>query len=661
MLIFYKILEDYICNYLLYAYGNICIKEKLEAWRIITRLIKELEEKIEFFKFIDIIIECIKFYASDSKLDNNNKQLELENIYLGFIKLFGSISKIYYYLGEADYLHHFVTQYVEKIEKYAFNVNNSILAKTYYCLGNLYVELDKLSFAIIVYTEALYLLSNIDKETELMISINFNLGLIFFVTDQFNNAKVKLESALKLQEETKGEYISEQTAMIYETLGEIHLEYKHYLEALKYLNKSMELKHKIWNIGVRDKKNFEQSFIKTNIMIDFINQILCKTEEVNNIKMRNIVGNNGNNQDNNQKSLLNSNFQDLYDMINGPSGGNRPIKNKKLGQINKNFGIINEEEKDELEKFFLFITKLSNRQIELLNNGQHMNLHIPIMFSPEFKNELTNHQKLELSDFNLILLTRNNILKNPEGLIEENNLNYNILYPSDQSNNITSIKNFFVTNKLIKNWESTGNASMPLLSNNKQLFLTAEIPFKGKPIFKPKLTLDNVINEENKKDIKKDLNTPSDKSGQESSLSFNLNNIYNQTNNINLKPKEKRIDFNFESFKQIITEYIRNNKANNDNLLNYITDIQLFKLSKALTKEELEFLMSEPQVFYNFLDNQDILSSNESEVEEDNDLIERSNNDIIEEESEKSYNSIKSISEIKKRNIEIDTMNQLKI
>jgi hypothetical protein len=71
----------------------------------------------------------------------------------------------------------------------------------------------------------------------------------------------------------------------------------------------------------------------------------------------------------------------------------------------------------ELEKFFLFMTKLSISQIDKLNEDQpkdnfEKNKRFPIVFSKNFKNSLTHSQRLALCDLKLTSLTRVNVLKN---------------------------------------------------------------------------------------------------------------------------------------------------------------------------------------------------------------------------------------------------------
>ena len=82
----------------------------------------------------------------------------------------------------------------------------------------------------------------------------------------------------------------------------------------------------------------------------------------------------------------------------------------------------------ELEKFFLFMTKLSIDQIDKLNEDQpkddfEKNKRFPIVFSKNFKNSLTHSQRLALCDLKLTSLTRVNVLKNYTKKISIRNLN----------------------------------------------------------------------------------------------------------------------------------------------------------------------------------------------------------------------------------------------
>ncbi len=799
---YFNIIEDYTANNFLWAYGNILINDKQEALTIINKFYKELEEKIEFKKLLDITLEGIKFYSSKLEGSKNNIAC-LEEIFIRFMKLVTTLGKMFHYLGEFEFFITYIIEYTEKMERFCYIINSTLLiSKTYYYLGNLFVELDKLNYSIILFNEAINELSKYQEtkselaEIDLMIALNFNLGLIYFVTDQFKNSIMRLEKALKLSKEVKGEVISDVTANIYEVLGEIHLEYKNYSDALVNLNTSLEIKYIIIQNCPLKKSTHEKSITKMLIMIDFINQMLIRDEEEEktNVKLKrkqqtnemanklglNLLKKTATNilkSNNKMKKLTNNNNQDLFDYVAGIQthgkihglGGldtvsqpitstlpnqltnffgktstelnknlafknttttnnlnitsninnthynntnNNPndrtsnnyqhnktvknvenIKKKNINDIKKIRANFNQESRDEIERFFIFISKLNQKQIDLLNLGQtHMNYNIPITFSPDFKNELTNHQKLELANFNIILLNRSNLLKNPTGKFEESNLQYDVLYHDDYKNNITSIKNFFVTSKILKNWESTVVQNNNQ-TNNIQGVIKKQSIFGLNPI-KIQDPNENMILD-NRKSMINVVNSKYDKkSSVVVSSEMHLNNLevkkeLNNQNTLvdNLTPRSNISDpkkskylpstlirkgtkghFNFDDFKNIVLGYIEANSYATDSVFSKINDAVLFKLSKTLTRDELDYLMKEPQLFYEFLDNQEILSSDESEVE-----VEDNKEKIVEEEKddhefEKQEEIIEEVDEsfestgMKKKNIlDFDTMKKANI
>ena len=143
-----------------------------------------------------------------------------------------------------------------------------------------------------------------------------------------------------------------------------------------------------------------------------------------------------------------------------------------LDQINEERGIVtkkteskkkNNIDTDELEKFFLFMSTLNPTEIKVLNETQLDSSKTitdqPIFFSNEFKNYLKPNQRLDICNLRIMSLRRNKILKDPMGRIEMENLNYDALYSKNSQNTLTDIKNYFITHKIIKNWETTKTKS----------------------------------------------------------------------------------------------------------------------------------------------------------------------------------------------------------
>ena len=92
---------------------------------------------------------------------------------------------------------------------------------------------------------------------------------------------------------------------------------------------------------------------------------------------------------------------------------------------------INKKILKEVEKFFIFFSKLSAYQIKVLNDTQPNNEirnYLPILFQNQFKDCLTVKQKMVLDNLHVMSLSRYMILKDPNKLILPSNLNISPLY-----------------------------------------------------------------------------------------------------------------------------------------------------------------------------------------------------------------------------------------
>jgi hypothetical protein len=278
---------------------------------------------------------------------------------------------------------------------------------------------------------------------DLYIDANYNLGLLYFVTDQYSLAKNKIDLSIKAKREIKQEEITEQMANFYETLGEIELEYKNHQLSYVNLQKALEIRSKLPN------SNDAKSIMKINIMLDFLFQNLEKDIEKKNKT--------SNQQD---KTFMRGEEKDLDDVLSYMK-----VTNDEKGELRRkaetNRKSRQEFDIDEMEKFFLLMSKLTPYQLKILNDTQGdiiknpSIIKLPIIFSSEFKDIISVNQRLEVCNLKLMSLKRDKILKDPYQRIEVENLNYDALYSRNYQNNLTNIKNYFIVNKILKNWENT--------------------------------------------------------------------------------------------------------------------------------------------------------------------------------------------------------------
>ena len=102
------------------------------------------------------------------------------------------------------------------------------------------------------------------------------------------------------------------------------------------------------------------------------------------------------------------------------------VKKKKI--------IDNEKDISDFKYFFLLLTSLSFRQVEILNNTQSVNMpkalykNLPILFSKQFKNSLNPSQRNMFNKLRVLSLIRCKVLKDANKPISVDNINYNIFH-----------------------------------------------------------------------------------------------------------------------------------------------------------------------------------------------------------------------------------------
>ena len=139
----------------------------------------------------------------------------------------------------------------------------------------------------------------------------------------------------------------------------------------------------------------------------------------------------------NNKNICNSNEK---------KNNNIHESNKK---IRKSQEIIDNKQKKELEKFFIFLSGLSVYQIKILNETQPdttIKNDLPLCFDNSFLDTLSISQKNELASLQTMILGRSYILKDPNKWIVPSNLNLNLL--NNEKNPIESEKNLSHENKI---------------------------------------------------------------------------------------------------------------------------------------------------------------------------------------------------------------------
>jgi tetratricopeptide (TPR) repeat protein len=455
-------------------------------------------------------------------------------------------------------------------------------------MANLYVEMDCYSKAITLYNECINLLPDPKESHEfadLSISANYNLGIMYYIMDQYYNSKLRLETALRIKKDYKNEELTEQTSTIYETLGEIEIEYKNFQAAYDNLHKAIEIRGRL-NIP-EDKK----VKMKMHILLDYIYQNLDK-EYGNNTK-----GKKGSMF--HQEIGVTKDEKDFDDLLTFIKQGNEDSVD--FGTRKDKTPRGHDPDIEELEKFFLLMTKLSSYQIGVLNNTQgdmDRNLKLPILFSAEFKNSLTYNQRLEISNLKQMSLRRNKILRDPRGRIEIENLNYDVLQNNTIQNNLSTIKNYFVVSKIMKNWQITRKKEQAL----------------GKPMSKV-LSANYDIG---KRSILLSTSTAQNLEPIEKTLTF-----------VDLLPKMDGLTI--DNFRKNIVESVRINHPEKEYLIN---EVILTNLTRELNMEDLKELLDNPSLLIEALE---VYNNENPSDEESGDIVKEANSNQ-EDNSEEDHN-----------------------
>jgi len=592
--------EDYFCNFLLLIHSFSLFKSKDEVWRLLNRLIKEMEA-YNFTSVTNFLIDE-KVIRNDNKNDdqgdnysNIKMDQQFEKIYLRILKILVTIAKYGNTLGEFSFYEKYLLDYVQKILE-VYSKDEYINYNTYLLLGNLYVEYGFLQKGHILFNHIIESNSNLgnkERLNDVVLCANYNSGLINFVIDKYEMAKQRFETALRIKREFLKEKNDLQISQIYETISEIDIEYKNYSSALINLQKAKES---------RELSNTCDDEFK------------LRAEELRNYIIQNSTDN---------KGELNSNVQ----FRRGEN--TEESENEKLvldliqdTQIN----LDHSPDIQELEKFFLFMTKLSIEQIDKLNEDQpkddfEKNKRFPIVFSKNFKNSLTHSQRLALCDLKLTSLTRVNVLKNYTKKISIRNLNYNALNLVPPENNLNSIRNSYVTKTILHNWEARAEEALKKIQENqKDEDEYDEDDYDNDYKIKNK----NDINNQNDNSIKDEQEEDKNifnrrKSKKDTRIFKEENSEKNNESEENLEDSEEKKDFDYNSLLTSIRKYCEQNAKEK---AKYVDNKFLFLLCREgqMTNEELKRIEKKPELIELLLDTYiDMVkeSSNEEKKEEE--------------------------------------------
>ena len=247
-------------------------------------------------------------------------------------------------------------------------------------------------------------------------------------------------------------------------LGEIEIAQKNYEEALKHLKNLLPLKSNLQKGNLYKNKTRNKFFEKKNQKEKESDTNYCNYYLLNDSDKRRIM-------------FLLERIEHAYD--NSDVNYEENEINKKMSNYlllktyeQKNLKLINSKE---IEKFFIFICSLSIYQLKILNetqpNPSNKRNDLPIIFNNQFKDCLTNAQRMSLSALESMSLTRYIILKDTNEDICPENLDfrfmkYRIKDTDSDCENENDIENNKIQNKKSRGWKNTESNVTQDLSNN---------------------------------------------------------------------------------------------------------------------------------------------------------------------------------------------------
>ena len=457
---------DYFYNYILLfllLYKN---RSYNDAYTTINHLLKEMKYGFTIDKYIKEKVNSFNDKYNDDIIE--------------YIKFISCLVQCTYRLNKNHLYETILLSYIEVIE--SIQDNKLFLSYLYFYTANILVELDYLKCAFITYDFSLKSLNEyarLLRAQKMQVSIIYNKGLLSYVIGddekipkaislitEAKRLKLKLleEQHIKSQKgsnksnnsslESKLDKIrNSQLLKIYLTLFELDYNNSNsdiVSEYIKYITENIESLN-------------EKDINRLNFIFEKMDKTLTTPKNINLLSSPTKLEN-----DNNKIQLtpkINSPFQtgskNNVSLIGQYNNQQEEQFIDFLLSKNKKKHISNEIDRYEFEKFFLFMTKLSAYQIELLNIQQpSMKSYkkfssLPIYFSNTFKQSLSLEQLSLLNNIKVLTLKRKSVLKKVSNPITLENLDLSHIYQQDTNfNSLFHLKNIKNVNKKLSQFEA---------------------------------------------------------------------------------------------------------------------------------------------------------------------------------------------------------------
>ena len=192
------------------------------------------------------------FKSFTNKIDKNKKTKKVspelykkcEEICFNSLKIYICFAQYSINLREINLYEEFILEFVMKINL-LLSKDNYIICNTFLLLANLYMKQGCIKKAHFLYEKIInkcqHGLPKDKNMFKILISANYNVGLIYYITGKYENAKLRLEIALELKKNIIKNNYDVELIKIYETLAEVDVQYKNYSSAYLYVQEGIKL------------------------------------------------------------------------------------------------------------------------------------------------------------------------------------------------------------------------------------------------------------------------------------------------------------------------------------------------------------------------------------------------------------------------------------
>ena len=660
--------RDKIQRTLLFLKREMLINKYSEINQIIIQFMIQNENNIEKTKDknnvnTSVLKEPINLFKSMIPAKLNKKQAKVpqelytkcEDIYFNSLKVYISCAQYAVNLREINLYEEFILEFVIKINL-LLSKDNYIICNTFLLLANLYMKMGSVKKAYCLYEKIINKnqqgLPKDKNMCKVLISANYNLGLILYITGKYENSKLRLENALEIKKTiTKNNYDIE-LIKIYETLAEVDVQYKNYSSAYIYIQEGIKLlinkgspnptpeniynkDHSHKHLYIKNSKEkfddkdsdeslsnegnkkitFKQKFdneLNSNTLQKYTNEELILNKKFKILK--NYIGSKL------SETLLFTKYDnvDIQKNINSHNIGNvfnyMQMKNTNMNRrkernddaeenrLFKDFldldgnEPINDERtinERELSTFILFIASLSEKQLRKLNNDQpkdyEYNKKHPIIFSKDFKDSLTGIQRYNFCQLRLSSLTRIKVLSDYNKKISNKNMKYKGLYKTQNMSEIDKI-NLYVEGKgILGMWENDEEVEKEDMDDSES---EKNVKWKKGNLQKDE---EDIEEKSNTKSITKEENK------NKINYSFEQNEKFGFTDMMKLSKEiffEGSDYINYDRFKEFVYDFF---KTNYKDELGYINDEFIIMITKDLDKSKIKKILFNPKLLYDLL------------------------------------------------------------